>query len=133
MTTIHDIGPGSREHELESSLRRMELESGVLARRKDELESVLAAGRLGFCRISGAAREIVGANSQFKAEFGLPPDAGIGWRELNEPIQREDRAKLAAAVSTAFTAGTEVDLIVRTQLPGRGKQWVTIRGRPTNS
>jgi signal transduction histidine kinase/ActR/RegA family two-component response regulator len=133
MTTIHDIGPGSREHELEGSLRRMQLESGVLARRKDELEAVLAAGRLGFCRISGAAREIVGANSQFKAEFGLPPDAGIGWAELNERVQREDRAKLAAAVSTAFTAGTEVDLIVRTQLPGRGKQWVTIRGRPTIS
>jgi signal transduction histidine kinase/ActR/RegA family two-component response regulator len=133
MTTIHDIDPGSREHELESLLRRMQLESGVLARRKEELESVLAAGRLGFCRISGAGRRIVAANSQFKAEFGLAPDAALSWRELSERVQRDDRAKLADAVGAAFAAGTEVDLIVRTQLPGSGRQWVTIRGRPIRS
>ncbi len=118
--------------ELEGSLRRAELERDALARRKDQLEAVLAVGGLGFCRIAGATRELC-ANSQFKAEFGWPPDAEITWRELEERIQRDDRAKLAAAVEAAFSAGTEIDLIVRTQLKRRARQWVTIRGRTVNA
>ncbi|MDB6089369.1 MAG: sensor hybrid histidine kinase [Gammaproteobacteria bacterium] len=133
MTTIHDIGPGSRERELESLLRRTQLACDALARRTDELESVLAAGRLGFCRLAGKARELRAANSQFKAEFGWPPDARISWRTLELRVQREDRAKLADAVDAAFTIGAEIDLIVRVQLPERGKQWVTLRGRPIHS
>jgi signal transduction histidine kinase/ActR/RegA family two-component response regulator len=132
MTTIHDIDPGSREHKLESLLRRTQLDCDVLARRKDELDSVLAAGRLGFCRIAGKTREVLTANSQFKAEFGWPPDAQISWHELEKRVQREDRAKLAAAVDAAFASGAEVDLIVRIQWPAIGKQWVTIRGRPVS-
>jgi signal transduction histidine kinase/ActR/RegA family two-component response regulator len=133
MTTIHDIDPGSREHELESLLRRTQLACDVLARRKDELDSVLAAGRLGFCRIAGKTREVLTANSQFKAEFGWPPDARISWQELEKRVQRDDRTKLADAVDAAFGSGAEVDLIVRTQWSTSGKQWVTIRGRPVSS
>jgi two-component system CheB/CheR fusion protein len=133
MTTIHDIDPGSREHELESLLRRTQLDCDVLARRKDELDSVLAAGRLGFCRIAGKTREVLTANSQFKAEFGWPPDARISWQELEKRVQRDDRTKLADAVDAAFASGAEVDLIVRIQWPTSGKQWVTIRGRPVSS
>lgn len=118
--------------ELEGSLRRAELERDALARRKDQLEAVLAVGGLGFCRIVGATRELC-ANSQFKAEFGWPPDAAITWRELEERIQRDDRAKLADAVEAAFSAGTEIDLIVRTQLKRRARQWVTLRGRTVNA
>ena len=128
MTTIHDNDPGSRMRELESCVRRSELERDALARRMDELESVLAAGRLGYCHISPGSRELR-ANSQFKAEFGWPPDALISWRELQERVQRADRAKLADAVDGAFASGTEVDLIVRTQVRGRARQWLTIRGR----
>ena len=132
MTTIHDDDPGSRIRELEGSLRRTQLERDALARRKDELESVLAAGGLGFCRIVGATRKL-SANSQFKAEFGWPPDAEITWRDLEERVQRDDRAKLADAVEAAFAAGTEIDLIVRTQVKRRARQWVTIRGRTANA
>src|SRR5205085_10579987 len=47
MTSIHDDGPGSRAVELQSTLRRMQLACESLARRKDELELVLAASRTG--------------------------------------------------------------------------------------
>ena len=61
MTTIHDNDPGSPMRELERSLLRTQFERDALAQRMDELESVLAAGRLGYCRISAglarAARE----------------------------------------------------------------------------
>ena len=131
MTTIHDDDPGSRMRELESSLRRIQLERDALARRKDALEAVLAVGRLGFCRVAGTTRKL-SANSQFKVEFGWPPDAEITWRDLEERVQRSDRAKLTDAVDAAFATGVEVDLIVRTQVKGSGRQWVTIRGRTTN-
>ena len=124
MTSIHDDDPGSPAGGL---LQRMQLECEALARRKDELESVLAAGHVGFCRISGDTRALA-ANSQFKAEFGWPPDAQIGWRELEEHVHREDRGKLADAVRGAFTAGTAIDLVVRSELPDAEMQWIAVRG-----
>jgi len=128
MTTIHDNDPGSPIRELERSLMSTQAERDALARRMDELESVLAAGRLGFCRVALGSLDLR-ANSQFKAEFGWPPDARISWRELLERIQRDDRAKLAEAVDSAFAADTEIDLVVRTQMRGRPRQWLTFRGR----
>ena len=68
MTTIHDGDPGSRMRELEGSLLATQCEREALAKRKDELEAVLAAARLGYCRITTPKREII-ANSYFKAEL----------------------------------------------------------------
>jgi len=128
MTTIHDNDPGSPVRELERSLASTLLERDALMRRMDELESVLAAGRLGFCRIAPGDHDLR-ANSQFKAEFGWAPDAGISWQELLERVQRDDRQKLANAVDSAFVTDAEIDLVVRTQMRGRPRQWLTIRGR----
>ena len=134
MTTIHDEEPGSRIRELEGALRQMQLEREALAQRTDELESVLAVGRLGFCRLDKATRAL-SANSQFKVEFGWAPDAEITWLELEERIQRADREKLANAVKGAFSgADVEVDVIVRTRLKkGAAQQWITLRGSTVNA
>jgi len=132
MTTIHDSDPGSRMRELEGSLLATQFERDALAMRKDELEAVLAAARLGFCRISTPTREIL-ANSQFKAEFGWAPDESVSWPELLARVLREDRAKFADAVDSAFVQGTEIDLIVRAQRRGRERQWLSVRGRTANS
>lgn len=104
MTTIHDDDPGSRIRELERSLLRSQRERDALALRKDELESVLAVGRLGFCRLDESTRAL-SANSQFKADFGWPPDAEITWCGLEERIQRADRQRLADAAEAAFATG----------------------------
>ena len=132
MTTIHDSDPGSRMRELEGSLLATQFERDALAKRKDELEAVLAAARLGYCRITTPTRDIT-ANSQFKAEFGCSPDEAISWQELLSRVLREDRAKFAAAVDSAFIQGTEIDLILRTPLRGSGRQWLSLRGRTVNS
>ena len=132
MTTIHDSDPGSRMAELEGSLLATQFERDALAMRKDELEAVLAAARLGFCRIITPTREII-ANSQFKAEFGWAPDESVSWSELLTRVLREDRAKFADAVDSAFVQGTEIDLIVRTHVRGRERQWLSVRGRTANS
>ena len=131
MTTIHDGDPGSRMLELEGSLLATRFERDALAKCKDELEAVLAAARLGFCRITSPAREII-ANSHFKADFGWPPDGPIVWKELLGRVLREDRAKFADAIDSAFIQGTEIDLIVRTRVGGE-RQWLSVGGRTTNS
>jgi signal transduction histidine kinase len=132
MTSIHDDGPGSRPDEVSRRLQRLQLEHAVLGERQDELESVLAASRTGFCRVDATLR-VLRASSQLKAEFGYPPDAEIAWTDLLAPIQREDRARLADAVQAAFSEGTDVALTVRVELPGRDLQWTAISGRTTSA
>jgi signal transduction histidine kinase/ActR/RegA family two-component response regulator len=132
MTTIHDNEPGSLMRELERSLDQARAERDLLARDKDELEAVLGAGRLGFCRIARDLR-VVEASSQFKAEFGWAPDASISWPELLERVQRAHRTKFIEAVEAAFATGVEIDVDVRTQVRGGARQWVTLRGRAVNN
>ena len=80
MTSIHDDDPGSRPdaaHAQAPPARALPPEWERLARRMDELETVLAAGRIGYCRLR-AADLALRANSQFKAEWGWPPDEAHG-------------------------------------------------------
>ena len=109
MTTIHDDGHSSLVRELERSLRQTRSERDALASDKDELEAVLAAGRLGYCRVAHN-RRVVEASTQFKAEFGWPPDAQISWPDLLDRLQRADRAKLTEAVDGAFDSGAEIEI-----------------------
>jgi signal transduction histidine kinase/ActR/RegA family two-component response regulator len=131
MTTIRDDDSGSPSSELLDELTRVRRQCETLALRKDELEVVLAAARLGFCRIDSGTRALV-ANSQFKVEFGWAPDEPIEWRSLEERLTLEDRAKLADAVQSAFTNGGDIDLVVRSAWPDGSTQWVALRGRIAN-
>jgi len=134
MTSIHDDGPGSRPDEVCRRLQRLQVQHDALGQRLDELESVLAASRTGFCRLDAALR-LLHASSQLKAEFGYPPDAQIVWDDLLARVQREDRGRLADAVHAAASEGSDagVELIVRLELPGRDTQWTAIRGRTTSA
>lgn len=129
MTTIHNDSAGSRVREPGGAGTR--LERDVLVQRKDELETVLAAGRLGYCRIAAVGRALT-ANAQFRAEFGWAPDAPISWETFLERVHGTDRKKLVGAVERALSAGVDVDLVVRPRLPGRQRQWVALRGRAVN-
>lgn len=132
MTSIHDDGPGSRPDEVSRRLQRLQLEHDALGERSDELESVLAASRTGFCRLD-AALEVLRASSQLKSELGYAPDAGLTWRDLLSRVHTEDQGRLADAVQGAFARATDVDLIVRVEPPGRDTQWVAFRGRTTSA
>lgn len=129
MTSIHDDGPGSRPDEVS---RLLTGRADAPGERLDELEAVLAASRTGFCRLDAALR-MLRASSQLKAEFGHAPDATVTWPDLMARVQREDRSRLADAVQAAFSAGADVELTVRVELPGRDLQWIAIRGRTTSA
>ena len=105
---------------------RLECES--LTRRRDELELVVAAARVGFCRLD--ARTLSpNANAQFKAEFGWPPDAEFSWEDLQERVHREDRERLRAGVAATMESGSELMLTVRAQWPDGSTQSIALRGR----
>lgn len=117
MTTIHEAEPSSAGHPLEA--------------RKDELELIIAASRLGYCVLEVETRS-VRANSQFKAEFGWAPDASINWEALGERVAAESRAGLADAARGALSDGVDFDLVVQSVWPDGVTQWVALHGRTVN-
>jgi signal transduction histidine kinase len=113
MTSIHESGLSS------------------LARRNDELERVIAASHLGFCVLDGETLELR-ANSQFKAEFGWPPDAQLDWQSLLERVCAESRLTLADAARAALASRVDLDLVVQATWPDATTQWIALHGRATH-
>src|SRR6266702_39063 len=113
MTSIHESGLSS------------------LARRNDELERVIAASHLGFCVLDGETLELR-ANSQFKAEFGWPPDAQLDWQSLLERVCAESRLTLADAARAALASRVDLDLVVQATWPDATTQWIALQGRATH-
>jgi signal transduction histidine kinase/CheY-like chemotaxis protein len=132
MTSIHDDDPGSRPdaapapvppaHPLPSEWER-------LARRRDELETVLGAGRIGYCRLR-APDAVLEANSQFKAEWGWPPDEAPSWDAIESHLEGGDRGRFAEAVRQALAGAAPLDITVRV-LPAQRQEdtrWIALRG-----
>lgn len=92
---------------------------------------VLATAGLGSCHIDALTRELQ-ANSQFKAEFGWPPDALPNWPDLLERVGSEHRGTLAEALEATLRDGGDLELLVQTQWPGGTAQWIALRGRLVN-
>lgn len=130
MTSIHDDDPGSRSAAKPQPPRRPPppaFDWERLTNRKDELETVLAAGRIGYCRLRGRDRTLE-ANSQFKAEWGWPPDEQPSWQAVESRVHPEDRGRLAAATREALAGAASLDLSVRVQ-PAEGEaRWIALRG-----
>jgi len=123
MRSIHDEEGGSSA---DAASRADHCDS--LTRRKDELEMVLGAAGIGYCRVDDGPN-LLSADSQFKALFGCAPDAELTWAHLETRIAPDDRVAFAAALRAAFEQGTALDLAVKTSWPQAGASWVSLRGR----
>jgi signal transduction histidine kinase/ActR/RegA family two-component response regulator len=118
MRTIHDREAGSAG---DAARER-------LAQRLDELEMVLGAARVGHCRLAADGRVLV-ASTQFRCEFGLPPDGEPSWTEFESRVHAEDRAELAGAVARAFESETGLDALIRTAWGDGLPRWIVLNGR----
>jgi len=132
MTSIHDDEPGSRAHAARAptpAVRPPPAEWERLARRKDELETVLGAGHIGYCRLR-AAGGVLEANSQFKAEWGWPPDEVLSWDAVESRVDVGDRGRFGHAVRQALAGATPLDITVRVRPAGRQEdvRWLALRG-----
>ena len=132
MTSIHDDDPGSRSdcaHAPDPAACLLPAEWERLERRKDELETVLAAGRIGYCRLRAPGTALA-ANSQFKAEWGWPPDEVLSWDAVESRVDADDRARFSDAVRQAIAGAAPLDLTVRVRpVPtDAGARWLALRG-----
>jgi len=100
----------------------------ALARRKDELEMVLGAAGIGACRVNKELA-ITTCDSQFKALFGLAPDAQPLWSDVEKTLAPEDRDTLQPAIEAALHHEELLDVAVRTTWSELGPRWVFLRGR----
>lgn len=123
MRTIHDDDPGSNTAQSGGSRSR-----DALARRTDELEAVLAAGGVGYCRLDPQRRPSC-VSSQMKALFGWPPDAQLEWAHLCARLHSQDRDALEACLQAAFETGADFDLVVHAGPEGAAR--IALQGRPT--
>jgi signal transduction histidine kinase/CheY-like chemotaxis protein len=131
MTSIHDDDPGSPRTRSRERLAAIQLEYERLARRTDALEAVLAVGRVGWCRMR-PGRDELEAHSQFKAEWGFPPDATVRWSQLTERLAAADRDRLRDGARQTLETGAPLDLTVRVEVPGTETRWLALRGRASN-
>ena len=130
MTSIHDDDPGSRSAAKPAAPRLASLQPidwERLARRKDELDTVLAAGRIGYCRLRGTDRAVE-ANSQFKAEWGWPPDEQLSWPAVEARVHPEDRSRFFEATRQALATASSLDLTVRVRPAAGATRWIALRG-----
>jgi signal transduction histidine kinase/CheY-like chemotaxis protein len=129
MTSIHDDDPGSRPDVAHAPPCPLPPEWERLARRRDALETVLAAGRIGYCRLHapGLALE---ANPQFKADWGWPPDAAPSWDAVLRRVHAEDRARVLEAARQALAGAARLDLTVRVRPAQEGGEtrWLALHG-----
>ncbi len=123
MRGIHDTEASSS-----TRLQREARERQRLAGRNDELEKVIGASGIGFCRVD-REHHLASASAHFKALFGLAPDATLAWPQLEAAIVPDDRSKPAAAVRAALENGESTDFIVKTHWSAEGAHWVSLRAR----
>jgi signal transduction histidine kinase/CheY-like chemotaxis protein len=132
MTSIHDDDPGSRSDAAPAPVQPacpLPAEWERVARRRDELETVLGAGCIGYCR-RRAAGAMLEANSQFKAEWGWPPDEALSWDAVEAHLEVGDRERFAEAVRQALAGAAPFDITVRV-LPAQRQEdarWIALRG-----
>lgn len=135
MTSIHDDDPGSRPDRARAAARALPPQWERLARRNDALEAVLAAGRIGYCRLRAsvpaqAPGAAVEASSQFKVDWGWPPDATPSWDDVQGRVHPDDRQRFSDAVGRALADTSRVDLTLRVLAPHGGGEmrWLALRG-----
>jgi signal transduction histidine kinase/CheY-like chemotaxis protein len=130
MTSIHDDDPGSRSDAARAptlATRALPMQWERLAHRKDELETVLAVGRIGYCRLRAGALAPE-ANSQFKAEWGWPPDEALTWSAVEARVDADDRERFSAGVRQALAGIAPLDLTVRVRQEHGETRWLALRG-----
>lgn len=93
----------------------------------DPLAAVLAAGRVGYWEHdlhSGAFH----VSDEFKAHWGLPPEAPFSADVLRQNVYPDDEAGRAAAIEHTLATGAALDTEYRVIWPDGSLHWMNVRG-----
>jgi len=111
-----------------SSLR--ERQAAELITQDERLAFALSAGGLGSWDLDLASLEL-DCSDICKANFGRGPGDGFSYRELQETIHPDDRARVQEAIDCSIETRADYDVEYRVVWPSAEIRWVMLRGRAT--
>ena len=119
MTTVADL--------CAQALQRAELYE-ALRRGEERLELAQEAGRMGSWLLTLPKMDL-SCSARCKANFGLPPEAPLTYRDLIAAVVPQDRDLARKTIQQAINNGGDYDTRYRIRWPDGGVHWIMARGR----
>src|SRR5215213_8851384 len=109
------------------ALQRAELYE-ALRRGEERLELAQEAGQLGSWLLTLPKMEL-SCSARCKANFGLPPEADLSYRDLIAAVVPQDREQARKTIEQAIDSGGDYDTQYRIRWPDGTVHWIMTRGR----
>jgi PAS domain S-box-containing protein len=109
------------------ALQRAELYE-ALRRGEERLELAQEAGQMGSWLLTLPQMEL-SCSARCKANFGLPPEADLSYRDLIAAVVPQDRDQARKTVEQAVAGGGDYDTRYRIRWPDGSVHWIMTRGR----
>src|SRR5215213_2055713 len=109
------------------ALQRAELYE-ALRRGEERLELAQEAGQVGSWRLTLPKMEL-SCSARCKANFGLPPEADLSYRDLIAAVVPQDRDQARQTIEQAIDSGGDYDTQYRIRWPDGTVHWIMTRGR----
>ncbi|MDX2201821.1 MAG: ATP-binding protein [Hyphomicrobiaceae bacterium] len=106
---------------------RKETELALLANAQ-KLEHASAAAGIGFWELNLDTSEM-SCSPQFRADFGLPPDAPVDFSHVLAALHPDDRSRVEAALADAVATGSLYQVECRNLRHDGTVHWVNVRGQ----
>jgi PAS domain S-box-containing protein len=109
------------------ALQRAELYE-ALRRGEERLELAQEAGRMGSWLLTLPEMDL-SCSARCKANFGLPPESELSYRDLIAAVVPQDRDQARKTIQEAIDSGGDYDTRYRIRWPDGGVHWILARGR----
>jgi PAS domain S-box-containing protein len=109
------------------ALQRAELYE-ALRRSEERLELAQEAGRMGSWLLTLPEMDLA-CSARCKANFGLPPESDLSYRDLIAAVVPQDRDQARKTIQQAIDSGGDYDTRYRIRWPDGGVHWIMARGR----
>src|SRR5918995_4883773 len=109
------------------ALQRAELYE-ALRRGEERLELAQEAGQMGSWLLTLPKKDL-SCSARCKANFGLPPEADLSYRDLIAAVVPQDREQARKTIKQAISDGGDYDTRYRVRWPDGSVHWIMARGR----
>ena len=109
------------------ALQRAELYE-ALRRGEERLELAQEAGQMGSWLLTLPKMDL-SCSARCKANFGLPPEADLSYRDLIAAVVPQDRDQARKTIKQAIADGGDYDTRYRIRWPDGSVHWIMARGR----
>jgi len=117
-----------QQYQIRDAILLRERQAAELMAQKESLRFALSAGGLGAWELDLRSYELL-CSDIFKANFGRDIQAPFVYRELQESIHPDDRARVQLAMDDSVGSGADYDIEYRVCWPNGETRWLMLRGR----